>query len=465
MEDLLDLPVRALAAAVREKKISSRNLVTGFLDRIEKHNPQLNAMVCSIADIALKNAQKADAELAQGNLRGMLHGVPFTIKDSLDTKDAVTTWGTRGRAEFRPGADATCVARLREAGGILLGKTNTPEFTLSFETDNLVYGRTNNPYDLSRTPGGSSGGAAALIASHSIPFDIGTDTGGSIRLPAHFTGICGIKPSMGLVPRTGNALPTSGILAPLTQIGPMARHVDDLAYLLPVIAGPDFIDPATVMHTFTSPDEVELNRLRIGYFTDNGIKTPCSATEQSISRVVELLRHQQWQVSDARPTGIEMTHFITSRLFAMDGPTLVEGLLDDSRTTQATDYIKAILDAGSGAGTDARELSHLVSLWHNYQSSMLEYFIDHDVLICPVNSGVAVAHQATQDLSGYTYTNAFNLTGWPVVVIRAGTSADGLPIGIQIVAAPFHDHAALALAKWLEANLGEFPGPTDQSQS
>jgi amidase len=459
MEDLLDLPVRALATAVREKQISSKNLVTAFLDRIGKNNPRLNAMVCSIADIALKNAQKADSELAQGNLRGKLHGVPFTIKDSLDTKDAISTWGTLGRAEFRPGSDATCVARLRDAGGILLGKTNTPEFTLSFETDNLVYGRTNNPYDLACTPGGSSGGAAALIASHSIPFDIGTDTGGSIRLPAHFTGICGIKPSMGLVPRTGNALPTSGILAPLTQIGPMARHVDDLIYLLPLISGPDFIDPATVAQTMSCPDDMDPGTLRIGYFTDNGIKAPCSDTLETVSRVVQLLRDQKLEVNEARPTGIEMTHFITSRLFAMDGPTLVGNLLDDSRTTEPADYIKAILEVGSGAPGDSQELSHLVSLWHNYQSSMLEYFVSHDILICPVNSGVAVPHQTTGDLSGYTYTSAFNLTGWPVVVIRAGTTASGLPVGIQIAAAPFQDHVALAMARWLELNLGEFPGP------
>jgi amidase len=458
MEDLFNFTVRELSAAVRDKQISSALLVRTFLDRIEKVNPPLNAFVCSIGELALKNAQKADKELSRGNLAGELHGVPFTIKDSLDTKDAITTWGTLGRADFRPGADATCVKRLRDAGGILLGKTNTPEFTLSFETDNLVYGRTSNPHDPSCTPGGSSGGAAALIASRGTPFDIGTDTCGSIRLPAHFSGICGLKPTMGTVPRTGNALPTSGLLAPLTQVGPMAARVDDLAYLLPIISGPDYIDPAIVAQSINSPASVDVTELRIGYFLDNGIKSPDESTRQTLTHVIDMLRGHQWQVHDSRPTGIEMTNFIVERLFAIEAPTMIENLLDDSRTTEATDYVKEILNSDAG-NSDARDMSHLITLWHNYQSSMLEYFVDHDILICPVNSGPAIPHRATDDLSGYTYTNAFNLTGWPAVVIRAGTSAAGLPIGIQIVAAPYREDKALAMALWLESELGHFPQP------
>ncbi|MFT5794176.1 MAG: amidase, partial [Saprospiraceae bacterium] len=204
MDEILDSSLAQMAHAITHKTVSSKQLVTGFLDRIERVNPRLNALVYSNAENALKLADKSDAELAAGNLHGPLHGIPMTIKDSLDTKDVVTTWGTMGRKDFRPGRDATCVARLRNAGGILLGKTNTPEFTLAFKTDNLVYGRTNNPYDLTRTPGGSSGGAAALIAAGATPFDIGTDTGGSIRLPSHFCGIAGIKPTTGRVPCTGN---------------------------------------------------------------------------------------------------------------------------------------------------------------------------------------------------------------------------------------------------------------------
>ena len=269
MDELLNAPLSVMAAAIRDRQVKSAEVVRAFLDRIERVNPALNAVVCSTAELAMKYAAKFDSELANGNLRGPLHGVPMTIKDSLDTAEAVTTWGTSGRKDYRPGSDATCVSRLRKAGAIMMGKTNTPEFTLSFQTDNLVYGRTNNPYDPARTPGGSSGGAAAIIAAGASPFDIGTDTGGSIRLPSHFCGITGIKPTTGRVPCTGNALPSSGLIAPLSQPGPLARHVEDLCMLLPLISGPDLIDPYAVDATWHDPAKVSLDTLRVGYHTDN----------------------------------------------------------------------------------------------------------------------------------------------------------------------------------------------------
>lgn len=459
MDELLDQPVRNLAEAIRDGQITSKEMVRAFLDRIEKANPRINALVYSTADAALKHARNADIELKKGNLMGPLHGVPFTIKDSLDTKDAITTWGTKGRADFRPGADASCVARLRDAGGILLGKTNTPEFTLFFETDNLVYGRTCNPYDVTRTTGGSSGGAAALLACNATPFDIGTDTGGSIRLPAHFSGVCGIKPTTGRVPCTGNALPTSGLLAPLTQVGPMGRFVDDLAYLLPIISGPDLMDHATVACELKDYREVDLKSLKIGFHSDNGIKTPSAEITDNLNQVIDLFRDHGWNPQEVRPTGIEMANFITTRLFAADGGLMVENLLDDSRTEEVTAYIQNYLAAQQASSIDNRDFAQLISLWHNYQSSMLEYFISHDVLICPVNADVAVPHNTTDDLSGYTYTSAFNLTGWPGAVVRTGTSPSGLPIGTQIISSPFREDIALAVAHWLEHHSGEFPGP------
>lgn len=459
MDELLDQPVRNLAEAIRDGQITSKEMVRAFLDRIEKANPRINALVYSTAEAALKHARNADVELKKGNLMGPLHGVPFTIKDSLDTKDAITTWGTKGRADFRPGADASCVARLRDAGGILLGKTNTPEFTLFFETDNLVYGRTCNPYDVTRTTGGSSGGAAALLACNATPFDIGTDTGGSIRLPAHFSGVCGIKPTTGRVPCTGNALPTSGLLAPLTQVGPMGRFVDDLAYLMPIISGPDLMDHTTVACELKDYREVDLKSLKIGFHSDNGIKTPSAEITDNLNQVIDLFRDHGWNPQEVRPTGIEMANFITTRLFAADGGLMVENLLDDSRTEEVTAYIQNYLAAQQASSIDNRDFAQLISLWHNYQSSMLEYFISHDVLICPVNTDVAVPHNTTDDLSGYTYTSAFNLTGWPGAVVRTGTSPTGLPIGTQIISSPFREDIALAVAHWLEHHSGEFPGP------
>lgn len=456
--EIFDKPLTEIANAVRQKEIKSVDLVRGFLDRIEKVNGQLNAVVLSNAEHAIKLAEKADTDLDQGNLHGPLHGVPMTIKDSLDTGEMITTWGTTGRKDYRPGPDATCVARLRGAGGIILGKTNTPEFTLWFQTDNLVYGQTKNPFDLTRTPGGSSGGAAAIIAAGASIFDIGTDTGGSIRLPSHFSGIVGIKPTTGRVPCTGNALPSSGLIAPLTQPGPMARYVSDLSYLLKIISGPDQIDPYAVDAQLQDPDDVDVSKLRIGYHTDNGIKTPTQDIIDTIENAISLLRDSGQTITDTRPAGLEMTNFIAGRVFAADGGEMVEGLLQDCQTTEASPRIKANL-AAPGLPLDQREFAQVISLWDNYRSSMLGYFEDYDILICPVNAKTALPLGEEEDNMAYTYTIAYNLTGWPGVVIRGGSDQNGMPIGIQILAKPFREDHCLAVASWLEAKLGEFPKP------
>lgn len=318
MDELLDSPLQTIAGAIRSKQVKSKDVVTAFLDRIERVNPRLNAVVYSVAEQALKNAEKADISLQNGDLLGALHGVPMTIKDSLDTKDAITSWGTLGRKDFRPGRDASCVARLREEGAILMGKTNTPEFTLSFQTDNLVYGRTNNPFDQTKSPGGSSGGAAAIISAGASPFDIGTDTGGSIRLPSHFTGIAGIKPTTGRVPCTGNALPSTGLIAPLSQPGPLARYVDDLSYILKIISGPDLLDPHAVLANWHDPADVDINALRIGYHSDNGICTPSIDIIDTIENVITLFREHKIEVTSERPSGLEMAGFILSTVFSAD---------------------------------------------------------------------------------------------------------------------------------------------------
>ncbi len=458
MDELLESTLETIAAAIRSKQVKSVEVVRAFLDRVEKVNPQLNALVYSTADQAMKYAEKADLALQNKDEVGRLHGVPITIKDSLDTKDAITTWGTTGRREFRPGRDATCVARLRDQGAIIMGKTNTPEFTLSFQTSNLIYGTTNNPFDTERTPGGSSGGAAALIAAGASPLDIGTDTGGSIRLPSHFCGITGIKPTTGRVPCTGNALPSSGLIAPLTQPGPMARSVDDLAFILDLIAGPDNIDPHCVPARLEDWTRVNPEQLRIAYYVDNGICTPDASIGAAVTGVIDLLQEHGMTPVEARPTGLEMAGFILSRVFSADSGEMLEALLEDCRTETPSPKIEESLKR-SGAPLGPREFAQVINIWHNYQSSMLGFFDDFDVLICPVNARTAIRHDSKEEPEAYTYTSAYNLTGWPGVVIRAGADSDGLPIGIQILAKPFREDRCLAMAKWLETQLGAFAPP------
>ena len=458
MNEFLDRPLRAIATALRTSETTSVSLVTDCLDRIKRVNPKLNAVVSTAAELALKHAAKADTDLAAGAIKGPLHGIPMTIKDSLDTFDMITTWGTLGRQQFRPGKDAACVARLRDAGAILVGKTNTPEFTLSFQTDNLLFGRTSNPFDPERTSGGSSGGAAALIASGAVPFDIGTDTGGSIRLPAHFCGICGIKPTTGRVPSTGNALPAFGLIAPLTQPGPLARYVDDLDLLLPIISGPDFIDPHCIDAPWHDPKQVNLSQLRIGYHSDNGLSSPAPAIIDSINQVAELLEKANFKVSPGTPNGVQMASLIMTRIMAADDQDLLITLLEESRTREPSKKIKNSLDRGK-LGMTAVEVAHTINVWHSYQSSMLSYFNDYDVLICPVNAHTAILHGQEENMLDYSYTMAYNLTGWPGVVIRAGTDESGLPIGIQILAAPFREDHCLAMARFLESKLPSFEPP------
>src|SRR3954447_8582189 len=202
-ESITSASAGELAEAIRAKKLSSKAVVEAHLERIAKVNPKLNAVVQLTAEAARKEADEADAALARGDIKGPLHGIPITIKDTLETAGVICTGGTKGRASFVPKADGTAVARLRAAGGIILGKTNVPELAAAAESDNLVYGRTNNPYDLARTPGGSTGGEAAIIAAGGSPLGLGTDAGGSIRIPAHYCGLAAIKPTSGRVPRTG----------------------------------------------------------------------------------------------------------------------------------------------------------------------------------------------------------------------------------------------------------------------
>jgi len=258
-----------LAKAIYDKDFSSQEAINAYLKQIDAINPKLNAIVQLTAEEAIREAKIADKLLAKGKIRGSLHGVPMTIKDSLDTAGVITTWGTPGRKNHIPIEDATVVKRLKKAGAIVLGKTNTPEFTLVFETDNPIYGRTNNPYNLEQTPGGSSGGEAAIIAACGSPFGIGSDTGGSVRVPSHFCGLAGIKPTSGRVPRTGHAISYGQLIDSFTQLGPIARYAEDLALIISLISGEDGKDPFIVPMPLNNYKEVNLKGMNAAILNVN----------------------------------------------------------------------------------------------------------------------------------------------------------------------------------------------------
>jgi amidase len=452
-----------MAELIRAREVSSEEVVRACLDRIAEVNPKINAVV-ALADDALDRARAADTRLARegadGGL-GPLHGVPFTAKDSLDTAGLVTTAGTVGWRGRVPDRDATVVARLRAAGGILLGKTNTPEFTWSDETDNDVYGRTSNPYDLERTPGGSSGGPAAIVAAGGAPFDIGSDTGNSIRQPAHVCGIAGIKPTRGRVPRTGHWPGFAGITGPLTQLGPLARRVDDLGFVLAVIAGPDGEDPGVAQVELGRPEDVAIAELRVIAFTDNGIRTPTPETITSVEACAVALGRSVSSVSWEVPPGLDEAWDAWDRLISSDGHGWLRRLITDAGTEGMGSYDSRgwVTPRPPVAGD---ELTALLEHADRVRSRLLRWFTESgaDVILCPAMPQPAIRHgESNESWFGDTYSDVHNLTGWPSVVVRGGTAPGGLPIGVQLIARPWREDVAVAAAGVVEAATGGWQRP------
>ncbi len=451
-------PVTELARLIRAGDVSSVEVVESCLARIDDVNPLINAVV-RLAPDALERARTADRDFELGEPLGPLHGVPFTIKDSLDTAGLVTTAGTIGWRDRVPRRDATVVDRLRAAGGILLGKTNTPEFTWSDETDNDVYGRTSNPYDLERTPGGSSGGPGAIVAAGGSPFDIGSDTGDSIRQPAHVCGIAGIKPTQGRVPRTGHWPGYAGMLGALTQLGPMARRVDDLALVLPLISGPDDEDPHVppVLMPVLSRQEVE--GLRIVAFTDNGLRTPTPATVATVEAAISALAAAGAEIRREVPPGLAEAWRAWDAMVRADGWAWLQRLITDAGTPGMGSYeTRGWLTPATALSGPA--LAVLLERVDRIRAAFRHWMADVDAIACPAMPQAAIRHgESTADWFGDTYSDVHNLTGLPAVVVRGGSTDDGLPIGVQLVAPPWREDLALAAARVVEAASGGWQRP------
>jgi amidase len=457
--DLTRLTATETAALIRERKVSALEVTNACIARVEQVNPRLNAVVSSRFDDARSDAERADADLARGAKVGPLHGVPMTLKDSFDTAGLKSTYGTAGRAAFVPDADATVVARLKAAGAILLGKTNTPEFTWSFETNNLVFGRTNNPWDVSLSPGGSSGGAAAIVAARGVPFDIGTDTGGSIRVPAHFCGIAGLKPTAGRVPRTGHAVGPEGHLQSLTQVGPMARSVADLALLYDVIAGPDGRDPHVVDASRPDPRSVALRGLRLAVHTDNGLRAATPSTVETVENVATALKSAGVAMTSDVPPPLSEIIELDDQIYRADGYAWLRRLLERAGTTEPGPDVAPYL--AWEPLTPAR-FSAAIERWDAWRGRMLRWFERYDAILCPVCAFDELPHGAEDAPDAYpafTYTYAYNMTGWPAAVVRAGTSPKGRPIGVQVIGRPWQDHVVLAIASEIERQFGGYQAP------
>ena len=449
-----------LARAIAAREVSSAEAVDACLARIAEVNPRIRAVVAH-ADDARERARAADEDVAAGRPLGPLHGVPFTIKDSLDTAGVVTTAGTAGWRDRVPERDGTVVARLRAAGGILLGKTNTPEFTWANETDNDVYGRTSNPYDLERTTGGSSGGSAAIVAAGGSPFDIGSDSGNSIRQPAHLCGVAGIKPTSGRVPRTGHWPGPVGLFESFTQLGPIARQVEDLELVLRVIAGPDGEDPHVAPVALRDASAVDVSGLRIAWFADNGIRPPTPETQAAVRAAVAALGSAGASCTESLPPGIADARPAWEGVIRADGFAWLWRLIAAAGTPGHGSYDRfgwVRLRPGEPVGGDA--VGAAMERADDVRARLLRWFQPFDLLVSPVLPAPAVRHGGSLDGSyGDTYSEVHNLTGWPAVTVRAGTSPEGLPIGVQLVAQPWREDVALAAARVVEAASGGWQAP------
>jgi amidase len=473
MDQLIYRSATDLARLIRDQEVSSEEVVNAHLLRIAEVNPKLNAVVQPTENPARIRARQADDALARGEIWGPLHGVPMTVKDSLCTASAITTAGTPLRKDHVPARDATVVARMHKAGAILLGKTNCTELCGSGETDNQLYGRTNNPYDLERSTGGSSGGEVAIIAAGGSPIGLGSDFGGSIRGPAHLCGVAGLNPTMGRVPRTGHIPPYGGAFD-TARIGPMARYVEDLALVLEIISGPDNTDPSVIPMPLYDHRLVNLRSLRVAFHTDNGVYPTTSDTGKVIREAAKELARMGMTVIEDCPSGLCELMEIANALGSAVRSAEQGGMFREFREDKPldADALSGHVDAWLGSATSARsddaisasELLAWTWKWDLCKSKMLSFLERYDAILCAADPDPALPHgfATHQDFPNERitgYTKPYSMAGWPSVVVRAGSSAEGLPIGVQIVAGPWREDVVLAIAQCLETALGGWRPP------
>jgi Asp-tRNA(Asn)/Glu-tRNA(Gln) amidotransferase A subunit family amidase len=458
---------------VRTRAISPAELVDAHITQIERVNPRLNAFVHFSFEQARAEARGAEQTLRRRNASsaaGALHGVPITIKSSIDVAGFPCECGSLIRKGNKPASDAPLVARLRAAGAIILGNTNVPEFLMAYETDNLLYGRTDNPWDLSRTPGGSSGGEAAAIAAGCSAGGVGSDGGGSIRIPAHFSGICGLKPTPGRIPSTGHFPGSAGPFAQLGVVGPMARTVGDVERLFEVMAGPDPGDPCAAPVPLRKWSDREIQKLRVGFFESDEFAPATAETASAVRRAAQVLEQQGFRVEEWHPEKLGQVWKLWWNLFGRAGQMAFAPLLagrDDELSPLFKEF-RAFVASQPPLTVD--ELLETLLQRDDLRSKFLAKMETFPILICPACAIPAFRHgerkwnvagREIEYLEAMAYSQWFNLLGNPAVVVPVGQSPEGLPIGVQIVGRPWQEEAILAVAAKLEEACGGFRPPPE----
>jgi Asp-tRNA(Asn)/Glu-tRNA(Gln) amidotransferase A subunit family amidase len=462
------LSAQEIAAQIRRKAVSPVDVARAHLDRIERLNPRLNAFVDCKPEAVLVQARDAEKAILRGDDLGPLHGVPVSIKSSIDVAGHLCEAGTRLRAGHIAAADAPLVARLRAAGAVILGVTNAPELLMAWETDNLLYGRTNNPWDLTRTAGGSSGGEAAAIAAGLSAGGVGSDGGGSIREPAHFCGICGLKPTPGRIPSTGHFPKSGGPFALIGVVGPMARTVEDVRMLFEAMAGWDDGDPCAAPVEAREIHESAVRAVPIGFFEDDGRTPVTPETRLAVSRAASLLLSCGFRVEPFRPEGLEEARQLWWEFFGTAGGMILGPMLRGHESELSP--ILREFHAWTNA-EPAHTGESLLAAWlgrDEVREKILLQMRKYPVLICPTAAVSAFRHgerewqvdgKTVKYLDAWSYCEWFNLLGFPAMVVPMGCSGQGLPIGVQIVGRPWQEEVVLAVAAKLEKERGPWQAP------
>jgi amidase len=435
---------------MQTKDVSPVEVMEAHLRRIESLNPKLKAIV-TLAPDAIEQARRAEKALMNGVSQGELTGVPVTIKDTIDTAGLRTTSGSMLRSGFVPERDAPAVARLKAAGAIVLGKTNTAEMAMDYTADNPLFGRTVNPHDASRTPGGSSGGDAAAIAACLSPAGLGTDLAGSIRLPAHFCGIAGLKPSTGRVPAEGQFPPNVGPYTLGSVIGPMARRVEDLQLVFDVLCD-----------ARPSQSAVQSKR-NAAWYANDGVAPVTEETRAAVENAAQVLRDAGWNIEERRPPAVELGYDLWLKIFSRASLVFLRNIYT-GHEQEAGAFIRWRLS--SADKTPPATLDEYINNWmerDRLRVQLLEWMEETPLLIAPVGSTPALEHDALKvtvagetfgAFRAFSYSQTFNVFDLPAVSIPAGRSREGLPIGVQIVGRPFAENEVLEAAAIVEEALG-----------
>jgi amidase len=463
MNAVVLFPATKQLELVRTGQISVAELAEAHVRQIERLNPELNAFADFDAERVRAQAHRLDAER---EARGALHGLPVTIKSSIAAAGYRCEIGSLLHKGEIPAEDAVVVARLRAAGALILGTTNCPEFLMAYETANLLHGCTRNPWNLERTPGGSSGGESAAIAAGMSAAGLGSDSGGSVRVPAHFTGICSLKPTPGRIPGRGHLPPCVGPFSILGAIGPMARTVGDVAIMFEALCGQDLLDPVSPPVALKHPSADELRAKAIGFFEDDDLVPVTAETRAAVNDAARALREAGFRVEPFRPGTLEQLRKLWWKFFVQCGAMFYEPEIRNKRAKLSPIFSEFLGIAEAAGPLNATELLNAWAQLDLLRAKTLAEMREFPVLLCPVASIPAFrANERTWTIDGRSveYLDAMRFTQWfnalacPAAVVPVGTSREGLPIGVQIAARPFEDEIVLGIAALLDAAFGYRP--------